>query len=193
MNAFDRLAPLLVAEIPKALAALKLKKPICTVRIYYYDTHAMEGYILLKTLTVEGRAEIVAKKGRNAPFYLWASGEEAGEPVCFFPPEGSTNKVHKQIAKLFEEAYELLTEDEHEDENMDLYRQMLVGVVRQLNQRDWSDVFPVSDDFAVAPADGDQHFADDYADLAESIPAERLELLREHGFLGPEGTWDQLP
>jgi hypothetical protein len=191
MNPFDQLLPLLVEELPKLVADLKPAGTLCALRLYYYDTHAPGAYLLLRTLTVEGRAELVAGKGRNAPFYIWASGEDPGVVAGEFPPEGAKSKPLKQIVKLFAKVYELLEDDE--DEAMPPLRELLHEVARQLNARDWSGICAVSEDFVVAAADGSQFFADDHADLAGSIPAERLDLLRARRFLGPEETWDQLP
>jgi hypothetical protein len=190
MASFDQLVPLLVDAIPKAVSALKLKKPVCIVRIYYYDTHAPCTYLSLRTVSAECRDQVVAAKGRNAPFYLWSSGEDCGDGTVGLPPEKPAGKPDKQIAALFEKVYDLLCEDE--DEYMDPFREMLRQVAAKLNALDWSKVCKVTDDFVVAPADGSMHFGDDYEDLVASVPEERLELLRSRGFLGPEETWDQL-
>jgi hypothetical protein len=192
MDALDSLVPLLVMAIPKAIGSLKLAKPVCIVRIYYYDTHAPCTYLSLRTVSAGCRAQVLASKGRDAPFYIWGSGEECGDGHVDLPLERPSGKTEKQIATLFQQIYDSLFEDE--EENMVAFRQMLQQVARELNAKDWKKVCPVTDDFGVLPADGSQHFGgEDYEDLVESVPAERLDLLRSRRFLGPGENWDQLP
>ena len=195
MNVFERLAPLLVAAIPQAVASLKLGKPICAVRIYYYDSHAPSTYLLLRTVSAERRDQIVASKGRDAPFTLWSSGEDCGDGQVELPTD-PPRREDKLIAQLFAEVYDQLCgdEDDAEEQTMIAFRAMLQQVSRELNVRDWYRCCPVTDDFIVAPADGSQHFADDYEDLAQGVPPERLELLRSRRLLGPDAErWDQVP
>ena len=191
MTPFESLVPLLVDEIPRAIAAAKLASPLACLRIVYYDTHAPCTYLRLRTVSAECRTKVLADKGRDAPFYLWAAGEDCGDGQVDLPAEPPATKGQKQIEKLFQEVYELLCDDE--DEHMVPFRSMLAQVARALNSKDWAKICPVTDDFVIAIADGDQHFADDYQDLVDSIPAERLELLRARGLLGPGERWDQLP
>jgi hypothetical protein len=191
MTPFESLVPLLVDAIPRAVASMKLRKPICAVRIYYYDTHAPCTYLLLQTVSADCRANVLASKGRNAPYYLWGSGEACGDGEVELPSKHSSSKTRKQIATLFQKVYDLLCEDE--DENMVAFREMLQQVARELNSKDWTTICPVTDDFVVIPADGSVHFGDDYQDIAASVLADRLDLLRSRGFLGPGETWDQLP
>lgn len=190
MAPFDKLVPLLVDVIPQAVVSLRQTMPICIVRIYYYDTHAPCTYLLLKSVSSNCRNDVLASKGRNAPFYIWGSGEECGDGNIDLPRK-STNS-DKQIAALFEQVYELLVEDE--EANMIPFRQMLQLVAKKLNEMDWREFCKVTDDFVIVPADGSQHFGgDDYKDLVESVPAERLELLRSRRVLGPRENWYYLP
>jgi hypothetical protein len=192
-NPIQALAPLLVEAIPQAIASLKPTRPIAVVRISYYNTCAPSTYLSLRTVSAECRARVLASKGRNAPFYLWSSGEECGDGNIDIPPEEPSDAGYKPIAELCAQVYDLLCEDEKEDEHMGLFRQMIQQVALQLNSRDWKPICPVTDDFVVTAADGSQHFADDYEDLVNSIPADRLALLRSRGLLGPGENWDQLP
>lgn len=195
MKTLDDLVPLLVDAIPQAIASLKLKKPICIVRIYFYDTHAPCTYLSLRTVSADCRAQVLASKGRDAPFSIWSSGEECGDGNIDLPADPPASKTDKKIASLFEQAYELLCEDEDEpSESMVAFRTMLRKVAAKLNALDWKKFCPVTDDFVVVPADGSMHFGgEDYEDMVESIPRKRLELLRSRGFLGPGQSWDQLP
>ena len=194
MNVYERLTPLLVEAIPAAIASMKLGKPICAVRIYYYDTTAPSTYLLLRTVSAERRDQIVARKGRDAPFTLWSSGEDCGDGQVELPAD-PPRRQDKLIVTLFGQVYDQLCgdEDDAEGETMIAFRAMLCQTSRELNARDWAKVCPVTDDFIVAPADGSQHFADDYEDLAQGVPPERLELLRSRRLLGPNADrWDQV-
>jgi hypothetical protein len=188
---FDCLVPRLVAAIPSAVAKGKPTEPLCIVHIYYYDTHAPLTYLTLRLGTTAEREEVIAKRERNAPFYLWSSGEVFGKQQVDIPADPPLNDFDQQITALFEQVYALLSESE--DTYMPPFRRALQKVARQLNDFDWSLTCPVTDDFVVVPADGSQFFAgDDYADLTESVPAERLELLRSRRLLGPGKEWSQL-
>jgi hypothetical protein len=188
---FDKLAPLLVKAIPEAVASLKLKDPICCVRLYYYDTHAPCGYLSLLIQSKKYRDQLLAEKARDALSSLWGSSEQSRDACVDLPDETPKSKSHKQLAKQFEQVYEILCEDE--DEGMVEYREMVQSVARELNAMDWSKHCAVTDDFVVAAADGSQCFCDDYEDLVNSIPEERLELLRTRGLLGPGEDWEQRP
>jgi hypothetical protein len=191
MSVFDKLHPLLVEAIPAAAASLKSPKPLSILRLYYYDTHAPCTYLLLKTVSAECRAKVVASKGPSAPYYIWGSGEECGDGQVFLPGERFSTNAEKQIAALFQRVYVLLCDDE--DGNIVPFRKMLRQVARELNSKAWKPVCPVTDDFVVVPADGSQHFCDDYADIVASVSPAQLVLLRSHRLLGPAESWDKLP
>ena len=101
------------------------------------------------------------------------------------------SKIHREVAAQFDRIYELLCEDE--DGNMAPFRQLIQQVARDLNFTDWTRYCRVTDDFVVVPADGSQHYCDDYEDILASVPESRLELLRSRRVLGPPEHWDKLP
>ena len=185
---FAALEPLLLDAAPQAIRALGVMQPVCCLRLYYYDTNAPEeGYGLdLRLLSATRRADLLARHGRDAPFYLW----EAGEEGCDGP--ATDLAADPRITRLFRRVYRMICDAEDEDEVMGLLRGMLQRVSLRLNALDWSGVCPVTDDFVVAPADGSQAFADTYEDLAGSIPPARLEQLRARRLLGPDpDNWSQ--
>lgn len=187
-----QLGPLLVEAIPPMIVARAIEQPICILRLYYFDTMVPSAYLRMQTVSEECRTDIFAERGRDAPFFLWASCEETGDSEIVLPPPRTTDKTHKRIAKLFEEVYALLTANE--DKHMPRYRRIVQQVAVALNAMDWKPICPVSDDFVVLAADGSQHFDNDYDDIVNSIPAERLQLLRSRSFIGPdEEDWDHLP
>jgi hypothetical protein len=188
INVFTALESLLVKAIPQSVAKLRIKETICCLRVYYYDTHAPCTYLHLKTVTEAFRKSVLDEREGSALFYLWSSTEEKGDGASVDiggPEEGG------DIAKLFEHVNALLDKDE--DKFMLRFRELLQQVCLKLNSKNWSKVCPVTVDFVVAPADGSQHFADDADDIAKSIPAKRLELLRSTGLLGPDRNWERRP
>jgi hypothetical protein len=187
-DVFQSLVPKLVDAVPQAIASLKLTKPICCVRVEYYDTHAPCAYLTLRTISADLRAKFLEEKGRDALSHLWASCEQSGDGEVVLPGDD------EELTELFEGVYELLCDSE--DENMPPYQQMLQRVARELNAKDWNTCCPVTDDFVIAPADGSQYFAgdEDYADIVNSIPSERIALLRSRSLFGPnEDDWERRP
>jgi hypothetical protein len=188
-DVFERLEYRLIDAIPRAIAANGFNEPVCCMRVYYYDTHAPCTYLLLKPVSDAYRSKLLADAGKNALYYLWASGEAKGELQAV---ELSADYTDLETAGLLNNVYSLLCED-NDDSTMPKYRAVLQRVCRQLNCLSWDHVCQVTDDFVVVPADGSQYFADDSSDIVDSIPADRLELLRSRGLLGPGRAWDRRP
>ena len=142
------------------------------------------------------RTKLVAEHGSDAPYYLWASSEEERDGEIDLPGDDTSKDTHAEITRLFQSVYELLSDDDNDDDPQVAFQQMLQRVCRELNEKDWSTYCDVTDDFVIAPADGSQYFGgdEDYNDLINSIPADRLALLRNRGLLGPgEDDWDSIP
>lgn len=212
-DVFEQLVPLLAESIPRAVATHDVPKPICAVRVYYYDTCADSTYLTLRTMSADLRAKLVGQHGWNAPYSLWSSGEEErdgdiefgwtlnSETAAHYPKVRHFSGYDRyeyvahtppNIVNLFAEVYSLLSEAN----DMSQYVQMLRCVCRELNTKDWRQYCEVTDDFVIAPADGDQHFGgdEDYNDLIESIGKDRVHMLRDRGFLGPsKAEWSCLP
>jgi hypothetical protein len=180
MEALKTLVPLLVDAIPLAIASLNLTKPICILRIVYYDTHAPFTYLNLRWFTSETRSQSVAD---NDPYCFWGDG---GDGEISLPPEKPASKTDKQIASLFKAVYELLCEDDHEEENMVRFRQVIRDVSKQLNTLDWSKICAVTDDFVVLPADGSMCFGGEEIEDIQTIPTDRLDLLKSRGLVPME-------
>ena len=177
---FEMLMPLLVKAIPQAVASLELSKPLCRLRVYYYDTHVPCTYLALQPATTEWRAGLLALHRDKAREYLWLSGEDGGDA----PRIDLTGS--EEIADLFSQVYDLLCHNE--EKYMVLFRAMLHRVCSELNGKNWRDICAVTEDFVVVPADGSMHFCDDYIDIVQSIPQDRLRLLWTKG-LGPPDDW----
>ena len=180
---FEALVPLLVDEIPKKIANLKLQKPIFRLRIYYYDTHAPATHLLLVPSSDEFRKELVKEHGGESRNQIWVGGNGTDLPTCEL-------RDPQPIAESFAQVYGLL--DDKESLYMVQFRAMLHRVAWRLNRLDWTQICPVTDDFFVLPQDGSAHFDNGWPDVVRSVPPERLELLRSKGF-GPPDWWQELP
>ena len=95
---------LLVEEIPRAIASRDLPKPVCSVRVYYYDTCASTTYLTLRTMSEGLRSKLVAEHGWNAPFQLWSSGEEERDGDVDVPNETAGTVTDQEIQKFFARA-----------------------------------------------------------------------------------------
>lgn len=67
-DVFQSLVAKLVDAIPQAIGSLKVTKPICCVRVEYYDTHAPCAYLTLRTISADLRAKFLEEEGRDASY-----------------------------------------------------------------------------------------------------------------------------
>lgn len=185
---YSSLETLLKMSIPAAIKKLNLPEPAFCVRLYYYDTHCpREGYALgLRILTETLRRELVAANPdpANLEEELWhpLSGAANGIPGESPGLYEAGLCASKELMKYFGEIYDRLCESE--DEHMPHLRELARRVSKALNARNWDAQTPVSDDFVVFPADGSGFFGGEYLDdLEASVPAERVELLRQREYL----------
>jgi len=190
---FDAIRPLLLEAVPRAMHSQKFSGPVSILRIYFWDNHAPKGYLSLWTVSDSRRRQIAAKHGKDAPSVLWLSGENAPDGRVDLPMEGWPHPQDEELAASLQSVHRLVCKDSNK--YMLGYRKLLQEVARELNKRDWSKIAEVTDDFVVVPADGDQHFGggEDYDDIVASVPAERIRLLEQRGFLGPASRWERLP
>jgi hypothetical protein len=186
---YSKLVPLLIEAVPRAVQANAYPDLVYCLRVYYdsIDT-PQEGYATrLRLIKEANRARVLATTGANAPYYIWCADET--DSTMEHGPNIFLNDDPK-ISKLCGKIYERLCNDE--EANLPLLRGAIQEVCRALNQMDWRRFCEATDDFVVFPADGSHTFYDDYGDLVASVPAERVELLRSRGLLGPAERWDQL-
>jgi len=173
--------------IPSAVKKLKPPDPIFCMRIYFYDTHApQEGYGLrLRVLTEPLRRRLTENRPRSARLTeeLW------------HPQTGVANRTpgreglyeidlaqSRDLAKVFAEVYELLCQSE--DDHMPRLRELARKLSQVVNAQTWGPPITVTDDFVVFPADGSGFFGGEFLDdLHTSVPTERVELLRQRGYL----------
>src|ERR1043166_4911758 len=192
-NVHAKLGSLLPAAIAEKIASSKVAGPICCVRICYFDTHAPSTYLALRITTQARRDKILAERGRDALYTLWAPGEDNHDVEVYVPDERVPASSDESIRRLFAQVYESLADDSEEE--MADFQRLIQNVAQELNAQDWSKRCQVTDDFVVAPGDGSRYFGGDadYDDLMRAIPLARLDLLRSRGLLGPGENWDQRP
>jgi hypothetical protein len=182
---YSSLKTLLKMAIPAAVKKLKLPEPAFCMRIYYFDTHApREDYgFSVRVLTEPVRQRLAQENPvpANLADELWLpqAGVANGQDLHELDLAGN-----RELTRLFGEVYELLAESE-DDDHMPHLRELARRTSKALNARNWSSLIPVTDDFVIFPADGSGYFDGfDYEDdLQASVPAERIELLRQRGYL----------
>jgi hypothetical protein len=181
-----KLEGLLIAEIPQAVKRAQVVEPVYCLRIYYDATDMPEEGFATRLWLVKdaARTRLLKLQGKQAPGFIWCADEvdrtEDGYHATF--------AKDSQIPKLCQKFYPKLIEEE----NLQLYREALQRVAKQLNKLKWSDYCTVTDDFVVFPADGSHTFYDDFGDMTASVPAEKLKLLRSRKTLGAEDRWERL-
>lgn len=184
---FRLLHPLLAAAIAPAVRRLKLQDPIFCIRLYYHNTCAPgEEYCTwVRVLTEPLRQKVLAEqRPLDVEYYLWhpTAGEANGLPGRDVGLYEADLTGSREIMRLYADVYELLCQDE--EEYMRQLQEMLRLVSQALNKRDWTSISETTDDFVVFPADGSNHYAGEYeGDMETSIPAEKLDLLRQRGLL----------
>lgn len=183
---FEDFVPKLVKSIPAYVAQISADAPLAIVRLRFYDTHAPYCYLAFSYFTVPDRLEVLRdpETVRFGPSVLWDSCEDRGPLARLeFPSKPPTDSAEQEVASLFQSVYALMCKDE--EKYVSAFRAMLQKVCLQLNQIDWMQYCTVSNDFVIVPSDGSARYWDDNNDILASVPTQRLDLLRDRGFVDP--------
>ncbi len=185
---FAQLEQRLMDVIPPSVGACNMDEAAYCLRVFYdsLDTPEETYATRLRLVAASLREQAVTTRGKQAPDGIWlADNTDLDEQHrnIFLRHDPETRRLCGEI-------FRLLTKDE--DATLQELRRTIQRVCRRLNQLDWTSIRAVTDDFVVFPADGAHTFYDDYGDLLASVPAERIELLRERGYLGPGDNLAQL-
>ena len=181
----------LVAETPRAVAALKIREPAYAVFLWYDDS-TVEDWALDFGIGLEAFRSTWAKRRAEASTvtedlweYLWRPQQVMEQ----LPPHGQFQDA--AFTAKCAEAYELTfaaneTEFPLEDERelMLPFRAMMCRAASRLNQHAWNTILNTTEQFVVLASDRLGHWVDE--DLKQSIPPAKFELLRRRGELPPE-------
>ena len=173
----NELTKLLATEIPLWFDGHEVEEPVCCLRIYYFDTHAPFGHLIIRAIYA---AERDALYDEADDFFdaFWNPAHWFGSgPEIYIGQEEPSDWRSEQ---LLSELYAELGSDSH----MERYQMAIAKVCRALNQFDWAKMFSVTDDFSVVMADG-SCFRDDFdQDLVDSLPPKKYDELVEIGWVG---------
>jgi hypothetical protein len=173
----------LVAHIPKAISEIRPAHPIYAVLLSYCGEDITAGWPGgLVLASDKHRQGVLQSASREDWLYkLWWPGEVAdGDGGGRSEPAEKAAIPELQQRTL---QYLQLAQDTQEFDYDEL-RRLLCRVARRLNERDWARTISVTDDFIVAPVDGTGD-CDFDVDLRESVPSEKLELLRSRELIVP--------
>jgi hypothetical protein len=170
----------LVVQIPESIRSLSLNDAVYCIAIsycgedFFWPTTMCIGTELSRTKLVEA----VPPERRYEALIPGEWPEPKREPRLWVP------SADAQAQELQLRSFQLIDAPSAwlEGEAIRPARELLQRVAARLMRIDWSPIAPTTDDFAVFAIDDTGEFAAD-VDLRASLPAERLALLRERGYL----------
>jgi hypothetical protein len=174
-----RAEDLLVAEIPKTIRAARVRQRVYALLLQYtgVDTDPC-GYAPPMFLAPEGlRRRLLAEHPGDPAWALWAVPEWESDPaVVRVTCEDAA--LDETLRLIFQ-----LTVVRASPTNYGPVRKMFQRVCARLNAFDWKGTLKTTDDFVAVPFDTHGEM-DTKADLKACVPAERLCLLMDRGFVG---------
>jgi hypothetical protein len=170
---------MLVAEIPKAIKAAKVRETVYGLLIQFtgFDTDPT-GFAPPMFLGTEGlRERTLARHPKDFAWRHWAVPEWESDPGCV--------RVACKNAVLDEKLHLIfqLTVVQASPTNYGPVRKMFQRVCARLNTLTWNGILKTTDDFVVIPFDTHGEL-DMKADMKACVPAEKLKLLMERGLIG---------
>jgi len=178
----DPLIPILAKEVAAKLSKIARDVTISRLKIWYYDTHAPCCYFLGDVLTERGRAKCLAESGRNALYEIW---DRVGS-IEFGIGEDDDSPSIPMLAKV----YEMMCSDQDKDEQSS--RILAQKLSWRLNETDWLQHGSVTDDFIVYAQNGTDSGCDTYEDLIESVPTQKIQMLRQRDLVGPGASYTNM-
>jgi hypothetical protein len=161
----------LLQAIPKAVRRAKPDEPVFCLALLY-DSESYEGMTELNlALGLESeRTKWHANKGKKNLEALW----NAQDFRTFLDPE-----LDIDDDRVAADEQELIYYYQHEGKGSESVRRLFIEVAKELNQRDWSKILKVTDDFVVYPMD--LELADIWKNFKAAVPANKLRLLKKRG------------
>jgi hypothetical protein len=164
----------MVSEIQNAVRKVRLEKSdkVCYISLYGSND---EPVLSLITLGIKSyRDKMLREEHSQILWYIWNSGEM---PACY---QVGLESVLPSFSEKQEEFISLFGEEEWKG-LWELCQSTRFDVAFQLNQKNWDNIIPVTDDFVVY-SDWDDIDVEN-GDLMRSIPDEKIKLLKEKGLL----------
>jgi hypothetical protein len=177
--------PILADEVCATAMRLRVSSPMFRLKFWYYDTHAPCCYFLAHGLTAADRDDSLRHDGINAGYNIW---DQTGSIEFDI---GDLSERETPSKAFMAKAYEYMSMDRNErnaagltDDALVMSRLIAQRLSWHLNQLNWQKVCSVTDDFIVYAQNGTDYGCDCYEDIVASVPGQKLELLRQRGFMG---------
>jgi hypothetical protein len=167
---------LLVAEIPRAVRAAKVREVVYTLLVQFTGVDTDPGGFAppLFLPTEALRRRLLAEHPKDATWYPWAVPEWENDPAAVRVPFNNPaldEKIHLifQLTVVPGRSYGPV-------------RKMFQRVCARLNARSWKGILKTTDDFIAVPFDPHDEL-DQRVDLKACVPVEKLRLLMERGYI----------
>ena len=167
---------LVVAEVPRAVRAAKVRDVVYGLLMQFtgVDTD-LDGYAPPLFLPTEAlRRRLAAEHPRDMAWYPWAVPEWESDP--------GAGRVTWDSPALDETLHLIFQLTIVRGRGYGPVRKMFQRACARLNARAWKGILRTTDDFIVVPFDPHGEF-DARADLRASVPADRLRLLMDRGYV----------
>ncbi|MEO1527884.1 MAG: hypothetical protein AAFX06_20830 [Planctomycetota bacterium] len=170
------LISLLSKEAPLWFEGLEMVEPVCCLRVYYFDSHAPYGHLIVRTV-YESERNALYEESEDFFDEFWNPSHWFGSgPEVYIGQEKESEwRVEQLLAELYIEL--------GDDSLMERYRAAIGKICRLLNKVPWRNLFPVTDDFVIVMADGSCFLDDVDQDLVESLPTNKYDELVEIGWI----------
>lgn len=185
--------PILADEVCAIAMRLRTSSPMFRLKFWYYDTCAPCCYFLAHGLTAVERDDILRHDGINAGYEIW---DKTGS-IEFDIGDLIERETHSKA--IMAKAYMYMSMDRQErnaagltDDARVMSRLIAQRLSWHLNQLNWQNVCSVTDDFIVYAQNGTDYGCDCYEDMVASVPGQKLELLRQRGFLGQGARYSSI-
>lgn len=188
--AAKRLEDLLVKTIPDAVKEAELAEPSYALMICYCGEDMLSsysGFLVMAPKSVRDSfvADYDAPDDDRLLVYTWAPDELRNREETVELDSCSTDSDEFELREAALVLMELCDEGDHQLDVETLVTP-LRRAARRLNQLDWSEIAPITDDFVVTALDntGEGEF-DTRTDISASVPQEKLKRLQSRGLLWP--------
>jgi hypothetical protein len=169
---------MLVAELPKEICQAKVRKTVCGLFLQFsgVDTDLTGFAPPMFLATPDVRERLFVKHGGDAALLFWGVVEWQEDPEVI-KIDCHDSALDEKLRLIFQ-----LTVVQASPTNYEPVRKMFQRVCARLNALSWKGILQTTDDFVVAPFDPHGEM-DSNADLKASVPAEKLRLSIDRGYM----------